>query len=96
MKTPEGYVKDDVRKWLKSIGVYFFSNTTFGYGGSGQPDICGCYYSVFFGMEIKAEGKTPTPKQFQRMEQIHKAGGVAFWGDSLQSIQDQFKQHFGV
>ena len=91
MKTPEGYVKDDVRKFLKRIAAYFFSASTFGYGGSGTPDICVCYAGRFIGIEVKREGKTPTAIQLRRLRDIHEAGGVAIWGDSSEKIIEQLK-----
>ena len=96
MKTPEGYQKDDVRKFLKEIGAYFFSAATFGYGGSGTPDICACFAGRFVGIEVKREGKTPTAIQERRLAAIHKAGGVAIWGDNAPAIIEQFKQAFGL
>ncbi len=96
MKTPEGYVKDDVRKYLKGIRAYFFSSTTFGYGGSGTPDICACYAGRFIGIEVKREGKTPTAIQHRRLQDIHKAGGIALWGDDADKIIEQLKQALGL
>lgn len=96
MKTPEGYVKDDVRKYLKGIGAFFFSASTFGYGGSGIPDICACFAGRFIGIEVKREGKTPTAIQSMRLQNIHRAGGVAIWGDNAVTIIELLKQELGL
>ena len=96
MMTPEGFVKKDVRKYLKDIGAFFFSNTTFGYGGSGQPDITCCIGGRFVGIEVKAPGKTPTAKQFQRMAEIHRHGGAAIWGDDVGVIKERLKGALGL
>ena len=95
MKTPEGYVRDDVDKWLKAIGVYFIKPMTFGYGGSGCPDRVCCFNGRFAGIEIKREGKLPTPIQNRRMAEIRKSGGIAVWGDSAPMIIEKLKEAFG-
>lgn len=96
MKTPEGYVKDDVDKYLKSIGAYIVKPATFGYGGSGAPDRVCCFAGKFIGIEIKREGKTPTALQSRRLQDIHKAGGIAIWGDNAPHIIEQIKQALGL
>ena len=96
MMTPEGFVKKDVRKYLKGMGVYFFSNSTFGYGGSGQPDITCCMGGRFVGIEVKAEGKVPTTKQQQRLAAIRRAGGIGIWGDSLERVIEELKTALGL
>ena len=92
MMTPEGFVKKDVRKYLKGMGVYFFSNSTFGYGGSGQPDITCCMGGQFVGIEVKAEGKVPTTKQQQRLAAIRRSGGIGICGDSLERVIEELKK----
>ena len=96
MMTPEGFVKKDVRKYLKNSGAYFFSNTTFGYGGSGQPDITCCLGGKFVGIEVKGPGKVPTTKQYQRMTEIRRHGGVAIWGDSVELVTENLKAALGL
>ena len=96
MKTPEGYVKSDVRKYLKSIGAYFFSNTTFGYGASGQPDICCCIRGRFVGLELKAPEKEPTTLQMARIKEIRRNGGFAFWSTSVDDVREKLKKEFGL
>lgn len=108
MRTPEGYVRADVKKYLKAIRVYFFSNTTFGYGGSGQPDITACMaykikpsdvgrvVGIFTAVELKAPDKEPTALQRQRIAEIRKHGGFAFWSTSVDDVIDKLKKEFGL
>ena len=96
MKTPEGYVKDDVDKYLKGIGAYVVKPATFGYGVSGNPDRVACFAGSFIGIEVKREGKTPTALQHRRLVEIQKAGGIAIWGDSSESIIEQLKAALGL
>lgn len=91
MKTPEGYVKADVDKYLKGIGAYVVKPATFGYGGSGNADRVVCFAGKFVSVEVKREGKTPTALQELRMREVRKAGGIALWGDNAEGIIEQIK-----
>lgn len=47
------------------------------YAVVGDPDIYGCLYSQFFGMEVKNEDNELTPIQQQRLKEIADADGTA-------------------
>ena len=80
MKTPEGFEKDDIKKYLKSINAWYLCPYMAGFGKSGVPDIICCIRGMFFGIEVKREGKAPTPIQLLRMAEIEAAGGFAVAG----------------
>ena len=96
MKTPEGYVKSDVDKYLKILKAYVIKPATFGFGASGAPDRCCCIGGKFVGIEIKREGAVPTPVQKLRMDTIRRAGGIALWGDSIEMIKEKLKEALGL
>lgn len=75
--TPEAKVKKVVVKQLKDLGAYYFYPVTGGYGGSGVPDIVGCYKGLFFGIECKAKKNKPTALQQKNLDAITDAGGFA-------------------
>lgn len=75
--TPEVKVKKKVVAILKAAGAYYFYPVTGGFGGSGVPDIVGCYKGKFFGIECKAGKNKPTPLQAKNLDSIRAAGGVA-------------------
>ena len=75
--TPEAKVKKTVVKHLKAIGAYYFYPVTGGYGGSGVPDIVGCFEGRFFGFECKAGKNTATALQQKNLADIAEAGGIA-------------------
>lgn len=79
MSTPEGRVKDLVKKLLKAHvpNVYYHMPVQ---NGMGAPtlDFIGCAYGNYFGVETKAPGAKPTPRQAATMKQILNAGGWAF------------------
>ena len=76
--TPEGRVKAKVVKQLKALGAYYFYPVTGGYGGSGVPDIVGCYRGCFFAIECKAGKNKPTPLQAKNINSIAAAGGLVW------------------
>ena len=75
--TPEVKVKKKVVAILKELRAYYFYPVTGGYGGSGVPDIVGCYGGMFFGIECKAGKNKPTALQQKNLDAITKAGGIA-------------------
>jgi hypothetical protein len=90
MKTPEGYEKDDIDKFLKKLGpelVWFFKPYTAGFGKSGVPDYCLCLNGTFWGIEVKRPGKEPTVIQERRIREIRSAGGRAVAGTAEIVIQ---------
>lgn len=74
--TPEVKVKRKVVAQLKALGCYYFYPVTGGYGGSGVPDIVGCYKGKFFAIECKAGKNKPTPLQEKNIDAIAKQGGA--------------------
>lgn len=88
MKTPEGYEKAEIDKYLKSIGAYVAKPATFGYGASGLSDRLVCIDGYFWAIEVKCEGKKPTPLQAKRLQEVEAAGGQATWGTAAKVIPE--------
>ena len=86
MKTPEGYEKAEIDKYLKAIGAYICKPTTGGFGQSGHSDRICCIDGRFWGIEVKREGKEPTALQARRMSEIEEAGGFAVCGTAEKVI----------
>lgn len=77
-KTPEGRVKDAVRKILTEFGIYHFMPPGMGFGRAGIPDIIGCFRGQFIAIECKAgKGKT-TALQDRELSAIRMAGGYTW------------------
>jgi hypothetical protein len=86
MKT-EKQVKDEIKKYLKSRGAYFFMPVQFGYGAA-TLDFLVCLNGRFVGIEAKKEGKAEcTPRQRQTILDIKNAGGIAFIADRLETVK---------
>lgn len=92
MKTSEGYEKAEIDKYLKSIGAYVAKPATFGYGASGLSDRLVCIRrspdgdGAFWAIEVKREGKEPTPLQDKRLKEVEAAGGMTTWGVAAKVI----------
>jgi hypothetical protein len=85
--TPEGKVKQMIKRHLKEYGVWYDMPVPGGYGKPTLDFLC-CYKGRFFAIEAKAEGKKPTPRQHRTMVEIVTAGGMAFVVDSEYRMQE--------
>lgn len=75
--TPEGKVKDKVKRLLKKYGCYQFWPVQTGYGAP-TLDCLACHNGYFLGIETKAPGKHPTPRQLLTMDDMKEADGKVF------------------
>jgi hypothetical protein len=90
MKGPEAKEKIKVRAYLKKRGAYRFSPVQMGIGASTLDDLV-CLHGRFVGIEYKALGKRPTPRQELTIREIRMAGGIAIWGDTAECIISQLE-----
>ena len=92
--TPEGKVKEKVKKVLKAHGAYWHMPVQ---NGMGAPslDFIGCYKGMYFGIETKAENKQPTPRQKLTIESIQAAGGKTFVVNEVSGLKEleEWLQH---
>jgi hypothetical protein len=89
VKTPEGYEKDEICKYLEALDNTWFCRIFMaGFGKSGMPDIAACIDGQFWGIEVKREGKVPTTLQTLRMQAIEAAGGKTAWGTAAKVIPE--------
>jgi hypothetical protein len=75
--TPEGKVKDKIKKILKAKGIYYAMPHGAGYGNAGVPDFLCCVQGWFLAIEAKAKGGKPTALQVKNMDDIRSSGGVS-------------------
>lgn len=95
MLTPEARIKKAVRANLRAMGAYIYSPVPMGMGLPTLDDLV-CFGGRFVGIEYKAPGKIPTPRQLLTMKQIRDAGGIAIWGDSEEAVMEAFKSALGL
>lgn len=85
MATPEGKVKVKVKELLKAYGAYWHCPVQNGMGSPGL-DFWVCHKGRFCGIETKAPGKTPTPRQLLTIQTVLDAGGTVFVIDGTEKI----------
>lgn len=78
MRTPEGKVKEQIKKLLKECNAYYVMPVTGGYGNSGAPDFLICMKGMFVGVECKAGKNKMTKLQELNSEHIFDSGGLFF------------------
>lgn len=86
--TPEGKVKNAVKRELKSRGIWFYMPMQNGLGVVGIPDFVCCWHGLFLGIETKAPGKrgNTTPNQERVLKEIEDHGGVSIVVDDVKQL----------
>lgn len=98
MRSPESYEKEEIKKFLDSLGAECWHYAPFmkGFGKNGVPDRVGCFRGRFFSVEVKRDAiKQPTAIQNRRMKEIRDAGGWTVAGPASVVIP-AFKREFSV
>ena len=104
-QTPEGRVKQAVRKVLQEYGAYYFFPVQNGFGRTGIPDIVGCIPTVitpdmvgktigqFIAVETKAPGKLRgvTANQRRELTEVAGHGGLAILADRADVVDQAIK-----
>lgn len=102
--TPEGRVKDQIKKELDARGFWragtakppevdgwYYMPVSNGMGVHGIPDFVGCWRGAFFSIEAKKPGGVTTANQDNRHEEIHEAGGLVLVVDDVKQLKDFFE-----
>lgn len=77
--TPEGRVKEEVKKILKRHNVWYYMPVSGGYGKHGIPDVLACVQGRLLAVECKGDDAgVPTALQKACMDSILASGGVVF------------------
>lgn len=85
--TPEGKVKDRVKKLLKRYKVYYHMPVQNGMGAPTLDFVC-CHKGYFIAIETKAGNKQPTARQEITMNEIRAAGGFVFLVNEVQGLAE--------
>jgi Holliday junction resolvase len=88
--TPEGRVKEQVKKVLKTHGIWYFMPAANGYGKVGVPDFICCWRGRFLAIETKAPGKrdATTANQKVQIGEIQKSEGWALVVDDVAQLNE--------
>jgi hypothetical protein len=92
--TPEGHVKKAIKDLLNMVKTkepLWFSIIQDRYT-SGLPDIIGCFWGLFFSIEVKREGGKVEPLQAYVKSQIDNSRGFAIVADSVETVQTMLRR----
>lgn len=94
--TPEGKVKDKVKRLFKAMDIYYAMPATGGYGASGVPDFLVCVKGKFIGVECKAGKGKPTALQLKNLAEIEASGGIAVVvnEENLAQFEETIRKHY--
>lgn len=73
--TPEGEVKEKVKKLLHKYNVYCEMYVPSGYGKQSLDFVC-CAFGTYLAIETKQAGKKITPRQNKTAMDMRRAGGL--------------------
>lgn len=93
-QTPEGRVKDAVKKYLTAQGAWWCMPIGTGWGRSGIPDFLVAWRGEFIAIETKAPGKikSTTTMQDRELEGIRAAGATAVVVDDVSQLHYIFEK----
>lgn len=77
-RTPEGIVKDDLKKMLKRYPWVYYHMPVMNGMGAPTLDFILCVNGRFFGIETKAPGGKPTKRQEITMSEMRLCGAYVF------------------
>ena len=88
--TPEGKVKEKVKKILRKYDVWYYMPVQNGMGVVGIPDFICCMDGQFLAIETKAPGRKSqvTPNQRRRMQEIMQADGIVYVADNADDVEE--------
>lgn len=90
--TPEGKVKAEIKKYLDSIGAYYFMPVQTGYGAAGLDFYC-CITGHFVAIEAKAPHGQLSARQEDIIKSIIYKLGVAFVARSADDVRKVLYRH---
>lgn len=88
----EKKIENQIKKYLDSIGAWYIKIHGSAFTKVGIPDIIGCYKGLFFAIEVKDTGKKTSLAQDVHIDNILKAGGIAFRADNLEDVKKRIKE----
>jgi hypothetical protein len=88
--TPEGRVKEAVKRLLKVHGIHYIMPMQNGMGVVGVPDFLCCWNGRFLAIETKAPGKrgNTTANQDRQLAAIADCGGIAIVVDDVNQLKE--------
>jgi len=98
MTTPEGWVKHDVKAWLKWLDWWYLMPVKERHGRVGVPDFIICAAGTFLAVETKRPGNEGgvTQRQQDELAGIANCGGSTLVCTSLEQLKDYCYAHQSI
>jgi len=89
-RTPEGKVKEAIKRALKARGIWYCMPMGTGFGNNGVPDFLCCNAGHMLAIEAKAPGKRNNTSALQKdqIDAIRSAGGTAVVVDDVAQLEE--------
>jgi len=86
----EKYLQSKIKKYLESkYNAYVIKGEVS--NNRATPDLICCINSKFVAIEVKQKGKKPRVNQQIMINTINNKGGIAFYVDSIEMLEDKLK-----
>jgi Holliday junction resolvase len=89
--TAEALLTKSIRQLLHSVGIFAWKEWGGPMSTPGVPDIIGCFKGRLIGIEIKSEKGVVSEYQKEFIENINRAGGLAFVARDIQTVIDKLE-----
>jgi len=89
----EAAIENDILQYLNYMGGYFWRTHTgkFPPAEKGITDINGLRGGIFYAVEVKRPGQTPSDEQNAYMVRVRGNGGKAFVATSVEDVQREMR-----
>jgi hypothetical protein len=85
----EAQVLAKIARYLQTIPEVWFYKTHGGpFGKAGIPDIIGCYWGIFFAIEVKRPGGKATPLQLATHAAIRNTNGHVIVAEDVETVRE--------
>lgn len=92
----EGRLQKQIKDYMVEQGAYIETIFGGGYQAAGVPDLLACYKGRFIAIEVKSPNGKGVASDIQKLKilEIRKAGGIAFFADSMDDVNDVLDQFY--
>ena len=86
----EASLVDRIERFLQQLPGCLVRKTHGSAYSAGVGDLVGCYRGRYFEIEVKRPGERPTALQLAHLDDVRRAGGLAWWTDDYAAIVGYF------
>ena len=84
----EKQIENQIKKYLDSIGAYWFKHHATRYSKAGVPDIIALHKGRFIGIEVKTDTGVLSELQRRNIVKIATNGGIGIVARSVEEVKE--------